>query len=162
MKRIARKQFLKQLGIAGIGFGVARWTGRDGSQLDKKLVREFVGAGHHDLKKVKELLQEYPALLNASHDWKEGDFESCLGAASHVGYKELAQYLIDQGAATNLFTATVFGRIEIVRPMLEAFPNALHAKGPHGLSLLHHAEVGGEEAREVKEYLERLSQRNHL
>jgi len=125
-------------------------------QLDKELVRIFVGKAHSDMEIVKQLLTEHPTLLNAAHDWKFGDFETALGAASHVGYKELAQYLLDQGAQANIFTAALFGKIEIVRPMLEAFPLTLHAKGPHGFTLLHHAEQGGEEATEVLEYLRSL------
>ena len=105
---------------------------------------------------VKELLSEHPTLLNAAQDWNFGDFETALGAASHVGYKELARYLLDQGAQANIFTAALFGKIEIVRPMLEAFPLTLHAKGPHGFTLLHHAEQGGEDATEVLEYLRSL------
>ncbi len=126
---------------------------QDDPQLDKKIVREFVGAGHGKFEKVKELLEEHPTLLNAAHDWKFGDFETALGAASHVGHKELAQYLIDKGAQANIFTAALFGRIDIIKPMLDLFPSALRAKGPHGLTLLHHAQRGGEEAKEVSEYL---------
>ena len=40
--------------------------------------------------------------------------------------------------------------------MLEAFPSTLHVKGPHGFTLLHHAEKGGEEALKVVEYLKKL------
>ncbi|NNJ88377.1 MAG: ankyrin repeat domain-containing protein [Eudoraea sp.] len=126
---------------------------QDEPQLDKKIVQEFVGASHRDMDRVTELLEEYPTLLNAAHDWKHGDFETGLGAASHVGYKELAQYFLDKGAQANIFTACLFGKMEIVKPMLTAFPNTLHAKGPHGFTLLHHAEKGGEEALEVKDYL---------
>ena len=122
-------------------------------QLDRELVQTFVGAGHTDMAKVKTLLEEYPTLLNAAHDWKNGDFETCLGAASHMGYKELAQFLIENGAQANIFTAALFGRIEIIRPFLTAFPASINAKGPHGFTLLHHAEKGGEEALEVKELL---------
>ena len=43
--------------------------------------------------------------------------------------------------------------LEIVKPMLTAFPTAINALGPHGFTLLHHAEKGGDEALEVKEYL---------
>jgi len=125
-------------------------------QLDKELVYIFVGKAHSDMENVKELLSEHPTLLNAAHDWKFGDFETALGAASHVGYKELARYLLDQGAQANIFTAALFGKIEIVRPMLEAFPLTLHAKGPHGFTLLHHAEQGGEDATEVLKYLRSL------
>ncbi|MGB5497778.1 MAG: hypothetical protein WBM77_02485 [Maribacter sp.] len=40
--------------------------------------------------------------------------------------------------------------------MLATFPKALYSKGPHGFTLLHHAIKGGDEALEVKEYLESL------
>ncbi len=122
-------------------------------QLDPKLVQEFVGAGHGKFDRVKELLTEHPTLLNAAHDWRRGDFETALGAASHVGYKALAQYLIDKGAQPNIFTAALFGRMDVIKPMLDLFPKALHAKGPHGFTLLHHAQKGGEEAEEVVDYL---------
>lgn len=45
---------------------------------------------------------------------------------------------------------------ECLIPLLEAFPFTLHAKGPHGFTLLHHAIRGGDEALEVKAYLESL------
>lgn len=129
---------------------------QDPPQLDKEIVAKFVGAGHGKMDVVKELLEEHPTILNAAHDWRGGDFETALGAASHVGYKELAQYLIDKGAQTNLFTAALFGRMDIIKPFLEYFPNSLHAKGPHGYTLLHHAIAGKEEAEPVVEYLKFL------
>lgn len=155
-----RKQFLKTAGFSGFAFAapglIFPSNQADPDPLDKKLVQEFVGAGHRNFDKVKNLLEEHPTLLNAAHDWKGGDFETALGAASHVGYKKLAQFLLDKGAQANIFTACLFGKMDIVRPMLEAFPNTLHAKGPHGFTLLHHADRGGDEALEVKEYLESL------
>lgn len=160
MGQLRRQQFLHVLGFGSFGFLASRFLQANRSseipQLDKNIVREFVAAGHSNMARVQELLQEYPSLINAAHDWKQGDFETCLGAATHVGHKALAHYLIEQGAQTNIFTATMFGKIEVVRPLLEAFPETLHAKGPHRLGLLHHAIVGGEDAREVKEYLEGL------
>ncbi len=155
-----RQEFLRNAGIVGLMGSSFSLLGQTvpaaDPQLDKELVSSFVGAGHRDMDKVKGLLEEHPTLLNAAHDWMYGDFETCLGAASHVGYKELAQYLIDKGAQANIFTAALFGKINIVKPMLEAFPNVLHAKGPHGFTLYHHAIRGGEEALEVKELLESL------
>jgi len=151
-----RIHFLRSVGGFGLlasAASLSSFKGQDEPQLDKKIVQEFVGASHRDMDKVKVLLEEYPNLLNAAHDWKYGDFETGLGAASHVGYKELAQYFLEKGAQANIFTACLFGKIEIVKPMLTAFPNTLHARGPHGFTLLHHAEKGGEEALEVKDYL---------
>ncbi|TAI49827.1 ankyrin repeat domain-containing protein [Flagellimonas allohymeniacidonis] len=121
--------------------------------MDKKIVQEFVGKSHSDINKVKELLEEYPTLLNAAHDWKYGDFETGLGAASHVGYKETVHFFLENGAQANIFTACVLGEIDVVKAMLTAFPKTIHAKGPHGFTLLHHAQKGGDEALEVKEYL---------
>lgn len=151
-----RIHFLRSVGGFGLlasAASLSSFKSQDEPQLDKSIVQEFVGASHKDMDKVVELLEEYPTLLNAAHDWKYGDFETGLGAASHVGYKELAQYFLDKGAQANIFTACLFGKMEIVKPMLTAFPNTLHAKGPHGFTLLHHADKGGEEAMEVKDYL---------
>ena len=102
---------------------------------------------------VKELLEEHPTLLNAAHDWGYGDFETGLGAASHVGNKEIATYLLEKGAQFNVFTATLFGNLEIVKSILEISPHIINAKGPHGFTLLHHANVGGDSAKDVVEYL---------
>ncbi len=151
-----RIHFLRSVGGFGLlasAASLSSFKSQEEPQLNKTIVQEFVGASHKDMDKVVELLEEYPNLLNAAHDWKYGDFETGLGAASHVGYKELAQYFLDKGAQANIFTACLFGKMEIVKPMLTAFPNTLHAKGPHGFTLLHHAEKGGEEALEVKDYL---------
>lgn len=123
-------------------------------QLDKELVQKFVGKAHSDMDVVKAMLAENPTLINAAHDWKYGDFETALGAASHVGHKELAQYLLDKGAQANIFTAALFGKLDLVRGMVQAFPSTLNAKGPHGFTLLHHAQKGGDDAAEVVQYLE--------
>ena len=151
-----RTKFLKTAAGTGLIFAAAplvSFSGQDEEQLDKRVVQEFVGASHKDMDKVKMMLEEFPNLLNAAHDWKFGDFETGLGAASHVGFKELAHYFLDKGAQANIFTACLFGKMEIVKPMLDAFPNTIHAKGPHGFTLLHHAEKGGDDALEVKDYL---------
>ncbi len=156
-----RKLFIQTFGLTGTALVgqplLTKASSTQGEpQLDKELVATFVGAGHRDMEKVKTLLEETPNLLNAAHDWKYGDFETCLGAASHVGYKELVKYLLEKGAQANIFTACLFGKIEIVKSMLTAFPGTLNAKGPHGFTLLHHAIQGGDEALAVKEFLESL------
>lgn len=154
-----RSKFLRITGGGGLILAATPLVGfsvQEDGQLDKKVVQEFVGASHGKMDVVKTLLEEHPTLINAAHDWKSGDFETGLGAASHVGYKELAQYLLEKGAQANIFTACLFGKMDIVKPMLTAFPNTLHAKGPHGFTLLHHAEKGGDESLEVKDFLESL------
>jgi len=153
-----RNQFLKSVGVGSLlipAIPLFSFTAYqdENPQLDKELVYEFVRKSHSDINKVKELLEEHPTLLNAAHDWKFGDFETGLGAATHMGLKELVKYFLEKGAQANIFTATLFGRMDIVKPMLDFSPISLHAKGPHGLTLLHHAIKGGDNALEVKEYL---------
>jgi ankyrin repeat protein len=154
MNRIKFMRTLGTFGLATIGLiDKSLNLQQDETPLDRAIVKEFVGASHNDMAKVKALLDEFPTLLNAAHDWGQGDFETGLGAASHMGYKTLVQFFIDRGAQANIFTAALFGRLDILKPMLDVFPQAINAKGPHGYTLLHHAIQGEGDALEVKEYL---------
>ena len=121
--------------------------------LEAKLVQEFVGNAHGDLNRVKELLAQEPALINASWDWGGGDFETALGAAAHMGRSDIVEYLLNHGARLDLFAAAMLGQLDIVKAALAAFPGAIHTPGPHGIPLIAHAKAGGDEAKEVFEYL---------
>ena len=117
--------------------------------LADELVCEFVGQAHGNLDRVRELLDQEPRLLNAAWDWGGGDWETALGAAAHMGRRDIAQYLLDRGARLDLFSAAMMGYVEIVRGVLAAQPSARHAPGPHGIPLEAHARAGGEAAAEV-------------
>lgn len=121
-----------------------------------QLVQEFVIAGHGNLPRVKEMLAETPALINAAWDWGGGDFETALGGAAHVGHRETAEYLLAHGARFDLFAAAMLGQLDVVRAVLAAFPEARHAAGAHGIPLLTHAKMGGPPAGAVVAYLESL------
>jgi hypothetical protein len=125
-----------------------------GPRLDPALVNEFVLKAHSDFQAVKELLEREPALLTAAWDWGGGDWETALGAASHVGRRDIALFLIDHGAPLDIFAAAMLGETGVVRAMLERFPGLVDARGPHGIPLRVHAEQGGEEARAVLELFE--------
>ena len=122
--------------------------------LPAEKVKAFVSAGHNNLDKVKELLTEFPTLLYATWDLGGGDFETALEGAGHVGDKNIANYLIKQGARANMFVLTMLGKTQVVKPYLEAFPEYLTARDQHGINLLHHAQGGGDDARELLEYLQ--------
>lgn len=124
--------------------------------LEVSLVQEFVGNAHGDLARVQELLAQKPALINATWDWGGGDFETALGAASHIGRRDIAEFLLKNGARLDLFAAAMLGELEIVKAALTAFPDAINALGPHGIPLIAHAKAGGEEAQEVLKYLESM------
>ena len=125
------------------------------AQLAPELVKEFVRVGHNNLPEVQRMLKEHPGLLNASWDVGGGDFETALEGAGHVGDREIAEYLIGQGARANIFVLTMLGRTVEVKALLAAFPNLLRSKGPHGLTLLHHAQRGGEPAAELLDHISR-------
>ena len=122
-------------------------------QLDPALVNEFVLVAHTDLDEVKRLLAQEPALVKASWDWGGGDFETGLGAAAHMGHREIALFLLENGAALDLFAAAMLGYVDIVRNMLSEHPELGDAKGAHGIPLVVHAQQGGEQAKAVLELL---------
>ena len=80
----------------------------------------MVGAAHGNVAKVKELASARPALARATWDWGYGDWESALGAASHVGNKEIAAILLDNGAHPTIFSAAMLGQTDAVRGFIAA------------------------------------------
>jgi hypothetical protein len=160
--KISRQSFIRNSILTSAGFLFAG-TGKSLAQqaqvpapLKPELVKEFVRVCHSNFDKVKEMLENEHLLLHASWDLGGGDFEAGLEAASHVGNKEIASYLLSRGARYNLFTASMFGHIEIVKQALVLNPQLLNAKGPHGLTLLHHAIKGKEESAALVEHLKSL------
>src|SRR4029450_8436197 len=103
-----------------------------GPPLDPKQVNEIVLKAHGDIDAVRALLEQQPALVNAAWDWGGGDWETPLGAAAHMGRRDIAELLLDHGARLDLFAAAMLGETEIVRAVLAAFPGARGAKAPHG------------------------------
>lgn len=152
-----RKHFLLQSAGAGAAMLInplqsfAKTTD-DPLPYKLEIVKDFVIAGHGNLQKVKDMLQEYPNLLFCRYDWGNGDFEEAIEGAGHVGNKEIAKYLIQQGARPNLFVLTMLGETNIVKSAIEKYPSLLTGKGPHGLTFLHHATKGGSDSAELLDY----------
>lgn len=128
--------------------------------LEITLVQDFVGKSHADLEGIRELLEREPALINSSWDWGGGDWETGLGAAAHMGRRDIATYLLEHGARLDLFAAAMLGNLDIVRATVETYPEVIDIPGPHSIPLIAHAQAGGPEAVEVYEYLKsRASQK---
>jgi hypothetical protein len=125
-------------------------------QQDPDTVKEMVGVAHGNLARVKELVSARPALARASWDWGYGDWETAIDAASHVGNRPIADYLIANGARPTIYTAAMMGQLGIVKGWVEAIPGVQRNRGPHGITLLAHAKAGGAAAAEVLKYLESL------
>ena len=122
--------------------------------LDSDLVRDFVANAHGDLEAVCKALGGEPALVNASWDWGGGDWETGLGAAAHMGRRDIAELLLKHGARLDVFAAAMLGELELVRAVLAAHPEVRNSLGPHRIPLRAHAEAGGKQARPVLELLD--------
>ncbi len=109
--------------------------------IELSVASEVVGVSHFNLDRLKQLVDPRPELSRAIWDWGFGDWESAIDAASHVGRKDIVDYLLGKGAVPTLFTYAMLGSFDIVRSMIMAQPGIQKNTGPHGLSLLHHAKL---------------------
>src|SRR5213596_2995673 len=91
-------------------------------QIDRARVKRFVVAGHFNLEAVKEMLAADPTLINGAIDWGNGDFETALGGASHMGRRDIAEFLLEHNARMDVFAATMLGQIDIVKAALPVSP----------------------------------------
>jgi len=107
--------------------------------LDDESVSAVVGAAHANLDKVKSLVNNRPELANAAWDWGFGDWESAIGAAAHMGRKDIAEFLLSHGARPNHFTFAMLGELDALKAMIAAQPGLQKVPGPHGIPLLQHA-----------------------
>lgn len=179
-----RRLFLKTatislFGIAGaensVGHGLASVSGNTGVNarypaIDDELAYAVVNAAHFDLEKVKALVTHRPELANAAWDWGFGDYETALGACSHTGRRDIAEFLMGYGARPDLFTFAMLGMVSSVQEIVETIPGIQRNRGPHGITLWKHAQnrlankdiTGPDKANVIKviEYLERLGNAN--
>lgn len=121
--------------------------------LASALVNDFVRVAHSDLDATRQMLHQEPRLIKATWDWGGGDFETAIGAAGHMGRRDIAGFLLDNGAAIDLFVAAMLGRLAVVGAALEGQPSLFHVPGPHGIPLVAHARAGGEQAAAVLDFL---------
>ena len=117
---------------------------------------ETVLYAHSQIEKVAALVEAHPALANAAIDWGFGDWESAVGAAAHMGRRDVAELLLSHGARPDIFTLAMMGRVDAVRAIVEAQPGVQGISGPHGITLMAHAKAGKEKAAAVVEYLESI------
>jgi len=167
---LSRTEFLRTTlrlsGAACIGaWGVTRSFAQDtakkgkadkGPRLELDLVHEFVAKAHSDIDRVRSLLENQPALINAAWDWGDGDWETALGASAHMGRADIARHLLAHGARLDVFAAAMLGRLDVVKAAVTAFPDTPKVPGPHGIPLIAHARRGGKDASAVVEFLETL------
>src|SRR5687767_4036634 len=179
-----RRRFIKSsafglIGITALGYSSAQNIAANPSatingeplfyrypSMSDDMVSSIVGASHGNFDKVKELVGQRPELAGAAWDWGFGDWETALGAASHVGRRDIAEFLVSNGARPDIFTFTMMGMLKSVQEIIETVPGIQSHTGPHGITLLQHAknrlenkEISASDAANVKKvisYLEGL------
>lgn len=160
MTRRSALMSLSCLSLAGVAIAASEEVGpssdssEKGPPFEPQMVKRFVGAAHANFDEVKATLEQFPGLVNATWDWGGGDFETALGGASHMGRADIAEYLLEHGARIDLFAAAMLGRLEIIKGAYAVSPELLRTPGPHGISLMTHAEKGGERSLAVLKYLQ--------
>lgn len=110
--------------------------------INEAMVNEVVSVSHFNLDRVKELVDKRPELARATWDWGFGDWETAIGAASHVGRRDIVDYLLLKGARPDIFTFAMMGAYGSVKSMIETAPGIQSIAGPHGISLLQHVKNG--------------------
>ena len=115
--------------------------GASATTFSAEEISEFVSAAHSDLDKTKKILAKKPLILNCADQMVLGDFETALGGASHMGRKDIGEYLFSQGARLDIFNLILLGYTSFVKQLITQFPDYIQAYGPHGYTLLHHAKV---------------------
>lgn len=115
-------------------------------EVNAKQVKDFVIAGHGNVETVKSMLEANPELLNAAHEWRTGDLETALQAASHVGNREIALYLLSRGATLRITTAAMLGDVAALNKFLARDSSLIHSSGAHGIPLLVHAVMSDDAA----------------
>jgi hypothetical protein len=151
-----RRQFIRSsafglIGVTTFGFASAKENRNPGiigtkdsffyryPSMNDSMVSGIVGASHGNIEKVKELVTQRPELAGASWDWGFGDWETALGAASHVGRRDIAELLMSHGARPDIFTFAMLGMQKSVQEIIETVPGIQTQRGPHGITLLQHA-----------------------
>lgn len=119
-----------------------RGPGR-GPRQPLRQVLEFVQAGHSDLAKVKAMLALAPALIHARWDWGDGDWESALEGAAHMGRADIVRHLLANGARVDSFSAAMLGDAATIQALVTLEPAIANTKGPHGLPLMFYIGYGG-------------------
>jgi hypothetical protein len=122
-------------------------------QINRTMLQDFVIFAHSEFSMVKKLVEKEPMLVNGLVDWGGGDWESGLGGATHMGRRDIVEFLLEKGARIDIFCAAMMGQLEAIQGFLKLQPKLIDARGPHGITLHDHAYIGGKQSEKVFDYL---------
>ena len=93
----------------------------------------FQAITNGDAPHLAELLRDDPNLVNAHNE----NGSSPLLCAAYRGHREIVTLLLDSGAETDIFEATVLGNADRVKELLEESPDRANTVSPDGWTPLH-------------------------
>ena len=100
-------------------------------RLPGKLVHTFCDLAHHDknLPKLKAMLEETPALLNAARPGR--DKETAMGAALHSNAKKTIKFLLNEGVEKDVFVSCVLREYDAIEAYLDEYPKHIKARAKY-------------------------------
>ncbi len=107
------------------------------SALSQEIIDEFVGNAHGNLARVRELVEQYPHIVDAQASFQE----TALQAAAQMAREDIAKFLLAHGATLDIFGAAMLGAADRVREFLETDPALANAPGGHGFAPIFYAAV---------------------
>jgi len=110
-------------------------------QFTQEEANQFIIDCHGDLDTVKEKVASTPGLVNA---YNPETIESALGATAHMGQREIAEFLLENGAEPELGALAMLGRRDEVQAWLQKDPAAAQAGGAHRIPVAFHAAISGD------------------
>jgi len=109
---------------------------------EQRIIDQFVGVAHGDFATLRQLLDQYPAIVNSPARWGE----TAIQAATQVGRLDMVHHLLAAGAPRDICTAALLGEDDTVEAMLQGDPTLIHATGAHGIPLLYFPVITGNQA----------------
>ncbi|MEK6221941.1 MAG: ankyrin repeat domain-containing protein [Chloroflexota bacterium] len=111
------------------------------TEITKKERNNFIRDCHMNFEGVKKAVENSPDIVNS---YNEKMNESGLGAAGHMGNREIAEYLLANGAPLELAAAAMLGMNKEVQAYLDKDAELANSAGPHGISVAFHAALSGD------------------
>lgn len=106
----------------------------------QEAINQCVLQAHASLGEVQARVEADRALATGKAEWDETPFE----AASHMGRKDIAEYLLAHGASLDIYGAAMLGRETDVEQFLSDDPTLAASTGVHAIPILYFPAVAGQ------------------
>lgn len=109
--------------------------------ISQEEANQFIIFCHSDLESVKTKVTEKPEIVNV---YNPQAHETALGAAGHIGRRDIAEFLLDNGAVLELAAAAMLGMRDEVTEWLSQDATLAASGGAHNIPVAFHAAMSGD------------------